>query len=105
MFEDQVKRILTDERLKAVKTMLEKDHMIDCLFLLLIGKGRWRDAKVFMNSLKLTISDGTFRDRMAELEAKGFAKSIHIDPLKKIWEKTETGEKLAKMLIEVFEKL
>jgi hypothetical protein len=28
--EEKVKRILTDPRLSAVKTMLEKEHAIDC---------------------------------------------------------------------------
>jgi hypothetical protein len=43
--EEKVKRILTDPRLSAIKAMLEKDHAIDCLLLLYLGKGKWKDAK------------------------------------------------------------
>jgi len=38
--EEGVKLILTDERLSAIKRMLEKDHAIDCIFMLYLGKGR-----------------------------------------------------------------
>ena len=99
--EDRIKRVLTDERLSAVKAMLEKDHAIDCLFLLLLGKGRWKDAKGFMQSNKLTLSDGTFRSRMIEIEHLGFAKSVPIDPLKKYYVKTKSGEALAKALLDI----
>ncbi len=58
------KSILTDEKLSAVKTALEKDHAITCLLLLHFELGRWGPAKEFIKSHKGTISDGTFRARM-----------------------------------------
>jgi hypothetical protein len=94
--------ILTDKKLSAIKSMLEKDHAIDCIFLLHLDKGRWRDAKAFMQEHKLTLSDGTFRARMMEIEDLGLAKSVSIDPLKKYYVKTEFGEKVAKLLLEFF---
>ena len=101
--EEDVKRILTDERLSAIKLMLEKDHAIDCIFLLYLERGRWKDAKGFMRDLGLTISDGTFRSRMMEIEDLGLAKSVPIDPLKKYYVKTELGEKVARLLLRFFE--
>ena len=101
--EENIKHILTDEKLSAIKLMLEKDHAIDCIFLLYLDKGRWKNAKAFMQSLNLTLSDGTFRSRMMEIEDLGLAKSVRIDPLKKYYVKTEFGEKLAKLLLELFE--
>jgi hypothetical protein len=53
----------------------------------------------------LTLSDGTFRARMIEIEHLGFAMSTPIDPLKKHYKKTEKTEKLVKLLLEVFEQL
>ena len=103
--EEKVKQILTDPKYSTVKAMLEKDHAIDCLFLLLIGKGKWKDAKEFMQTHKLTLSDGTFRARMIEIENLGLAKSTRLDPLKKYYTKTEKGEKLAQLLLELFQKL
>lgn len=101
--EENVKRILTDEKLSAIKSMLEKDHAIDCIFLLHLDRGRWKLAKEFMKGLGLTLSDGTFRSRMMEIENLGLAKSVPIDPLKKYYVKTEFGEKMAKLLLELFE--
>jgi len=98
-----VRRILTDKRLSAIKSMLEKDHAIDCILLLHLDKGRWKDAKEFMQKLGLTISDGTFRARMMEIEDLGLAKSVPIDPLKKYYLKTEVGEKIAELLLEFFD--
>jgi len=103
--EDVITRILTDTRLSVVKAMLEKDHAIDCLFLLHMDKGRWKEAKAFMQKHGLTLSDGTFRARMIEIEHLGFATSTPIDPLKKHYKKTEEGEKLVKLLLEVFDHL
>lgn len=103
--EEKVKRILTDPRLSAIKAMLEKDHAIDCLLLLYLGKGKWKDAKDFMRSLGLTLSDGTFRARMMEIEDLGLSKSERIDPLKKKYHKTELGDKIARLLLDLFEKL
>ncbi len=103
--EEKIKQILTDGKLSAIKAMLEKDHAIDCLLLLYVGRGKWKDAKDFMRENKLTLSDGTFRARMIEIESLGLAKSERIDPLKKYYVKTELGEKVAKMLIEFFDQL
>jgi hypothetical protein len=102
--EEEVRTILTDKKLSAIKAMLEKDHAIDCIFLLHLNKGRWKHAKGFMQDLKLTLSDGTFRSRMMEIEDLGLAKSVPIDPLKKYYVKTEFGEKMARLLLELFEK-
>jgi DNA-binding HxlR family transcriptional regulator len=101
--EEKIKHILTDQRLSAIKAMLEKDHAIDCLFLLHVNRGKWKAAKDFMRANKLTLSDGTFRSRMIEIEQLGLAKSERIDPLKKYYVITELGEKVAKLLLEFFD--
>ena len=103
--EEQVKQILTKENLSAIKSLLEKDHAIDCIFLLLLDKGRWKEAKGFMTGLDLTLSDGTFRARMMEIENLGLAKSVKIDPLKKYYVKTEFGEEIAKLLLAFFDRV
>ncbi len=103
--EEKVKQILTDPRLAALKAMLEKDHAIDCLLLLYINRGKWKDAKDFMRDNKLTLSDGTFRARMIEIEDLGLAKSERIDPLKKYYLETPFGEKVAKLLLKLFDEL
>jgi hypothetical protein len=100
--EEKVKRILTDSKLSAIKAMLEKDHAIDCLLLLYINRGKWKAAKDFMRENNLTLSDGTFRARMIEIEGLGLAKSQRIDPLKKYYLETELGEKVAKLLLGFF---
>ena len=100
---ENIKRILTDEKLSAIKSMLEKDHAIDCIFLLYLDKGRWKNAKEFMQKLNLTLSDGTFRSRMMEIEDLGLAKSVPIDPLKKYYVITEFGVDVAKRLLELFD--
>jgi DNA-binding HxlR family transcriptional regulator len=102
---EKVKRVLTDPRLSAIKRMLEKDHAIDCLLLLHIGRGKWKEAKEFMRENGLTLSDGTFRARMMEIESLGFAEAKRIDPLKKYYVKTKSGEKLAELLLRLFERL
>src|SRR4030042_618861 len=101
--EEKVKRILTDPKLSAIKAMLEKDHAIDCIMLLHLNRGKWKEAKDFMRENKLTLSDGTFRARMIEIEQLGLAKSERIDPLKKLYLKTELGEKVAKLLLGFFD--
>jgi len=101
--EEKVKQILTDKKLSAIKTMLEKDHAIDCLLLLYINRGKWKDAKDFMHENNLTLSDGTFRSRMIEIEDLGLAKSERIDPLKKYYLSTPLGEKVAKLLLGFFD--
>jgi hypothetical protein len=103
--DEKIKHVLTDPKLSAIKAMLEKDHAIDCLMLLEVGRGKWKDAKDFMRENKLTLSDGTFRARMIEIESLGLAKSEKIDPLKKYYVKTEFGEKVAKMLLGFFNEL
>ena len=103
--EEKVKQILTHSRLAAIKAMLEKDHAIDCLLLLYINRGKWKDAKDFMRDNKLTLSDGTFRARMIEIEELGLAKSERIDPLKKYYLETPLGEKVAKLLLGFFDEL
>ena len=103
--EEKIKRILTDPKLSAVKAMLEKDHAIDCILLLYVNRGKWKEAKDFMRENKLTLSDGTFRSRMIEIEELGLAKSVRIDPLKKYYLKTELGEKVAKLLLSFFDEL
>ena len=105
MEEEKIRNILTDEKLSAIKAVLEKDHAIDCIFLLHLGKGRWKNAKAFMRELNLTLSDGTFRSRMIEMEHLGLAESVAIDPLKKYYVKTELGEKVAGLLLDLFNEL
>lgn len=100
--EEQIKNILTDKNLSAIKAVLEKDHAIDCLFLLKLENGRWKNAKAFMKDLDLTLSDGTFRSRMMEMESLGLAESVAIDPLKKYYVITELGDKLASLLLDLF---
>jgi len=103
--EEKIKNILKDQKLSAIKAMLEKDHAIDCIFLLYMNRGKWKEAKDFMRENGLTLSDGTFRARMIEIEELGLAKSERIDPLKRYYVKTELGEKIAKLLLEFFDKL
>jgi len=103
--EAKAKHILTDPKLSAIKAMVEKDHAIDCIFLLYMSRGKWKEAKEFMRENKLTLSDGTFRARMIEIEDLGLAKSERIDPLKKYYVKTELGQRVAELLFELFDKL
>ena len=103
--EEKVKRILTEPKYAAIKAMLEKDHAIDCIMLLHMNRGKWKEAKEFMRENHLTLSDGTFRARMIEIEHLGLAKSERIDPLKKYYMKTELGENVAKLLLDFFDHL
>ncbi len=103
--EEKIKQVLTDQRLASIKAMLEKDHAIDCLLLLFVGRGKWKDAKDFMRENNLTLSDGTFRARMIEIESLGLAKSERIDPLKKYYIKTELGDKVARLLLGFFDEV
>lgn len=100
--DEKVIQILIGERLSAIKAMLEKDHAIDCIFLLLLGKGRWREAKEFMKKLGLTLPDGTFRARMIEIEDNGLAKHENMDAKKKRWVITEFGKQMGKLLLWLF---
>lgn len=103
--EEKIKHVLTEQKMAAIKAMLEKDHAIDCLLLLYVGRGKWKDAKDFMRANELTLSDGTFRARMIEIESLGLAKSERIDPLKKYYVKTEFGNKVAKLLLGFFDEV
>jgi len=103
--EEKIKRILTEPKSASIKAMLEKDHAIDCIFLLHMNRGKWKEAKEFMRENGLTLSDGTFRARMIEIEDLGLAKSVRIDPLKKYYLKTELGERVAKLLLGFFDSL
>ena len=103
--EERIKHILTDPKLSAIKAMIEKDHAIDCMLLLYVSRGKWKEAKDFMRDNKLTLSDGTFRARMIEIEELGLAKSERIDPLKKYYLKTEFGDKVAKLLLKFFDEV
>src|SRR5512136_3036979 len=102
---EKAKHILTDAKLAAIKAMLEKDHAIDCLLLLHVDRGKWKEAKDFMRKNKLTLSDGTFRARMIEIEQLGLAKSERIDPLKKYYVKTELSEKVELLLLGFFDEM
>jgi len=42
--EEKVKRILTDPKFATIKAMLEKDHAIDCIMLLHMNRGKWKEA-------------------------------------------------------------
>ncbi len=101
--EEKIKHILTDPKLSSIKSMLEKDHAIDCLFLLYVNRGKWKEAKDFMRANDLTLSDGTFRSRMIEIEQLGLAKSERIDPLKKYYVITDLGKKIARLLLGFFD--
>jgi len=103
--DEKIKRILTEPKFASIKAMLEKDHAIDCIFLLHMNRGKWKAAKEFMRENGLTLSDGTFRARMIEIEDLGLAKSERIDPLKKYYLKTELGERVAKLLLGFFDSL
>jgi DNA-binding HxlR family transcriptional regulator len=103
--EEKIVGVLKDPQLSAIKRMLEKDHAIDCLFLLYMGKGKWKDAKGFMRENGLTLSDGTFRARMIEIEELELAKSTPIDPLKKYYTITEKGKTIAELLLGMFGQL
>ena len=103
--EEKVKQILTEPKFSSIKAMLEKDHAIDCIMLLHLNRGKWKEAKDFMRDNKLTLSDGTFRARMIEIEDLGLAQSERIDPLKKFYKKTEMGEKVAQLLLKFFDEL
>lgn len=100
--EEKVIRILTGEKLSAIKAMLEKDHAIDCIFLLMLGRGQWKYAKEFMTRLRLTLPDGTFRARMIEIELSGLSRHENIDVTKRRWIITEFGKQAGKLLLGLF---
>lgn len=103
--EEDIVNVLTTTEVASVKAMLEKDHAVDCLFLLLLGKGKWQRAKAFMSGHSLTLSDGTYRARMIEITQLGFATAKPIDPLKKEYLITEKGERLARVLLRLLQEV
>ena len=100
--EDIVIDILTDKKLSTLKTMIEKNHALDCILLLILGKGQWKNAQRFMKKLNLRISDGTFRARMREIESNQIASHENIDVKKKRWIITSFGKEIGKMLLDFF---
>ncbi len=105
IIEEKIKQILTQPQQANLKTALEKDHAIDCLFLLYLEKGRWKDTQPYMQKNNLTISDGTFRSRMNEFTTLGLAKIVRIDPLKKYYLITPKGKKTAELILKFFDNL
>ncbi len=101
--EQQITEILTTSGKASIKRMIEKDHAIDCLFLLAMDKGKWKKAKSYMNKHKLTLSDGTYRSRMIEITQLGLAKATPIDPLKKQYSITKKGKALAMALLDLLQ--
>ncbi len=100
--QDMIIKILTDEKLSAFKTLLEKNHAIDCILLLMLEKGQWKRAKDFMRKLDLTISDGTYRARMLECEDNRIANHENIDAKKKRWIITNFGKQIGGLLLSFF---
>jgi len=103
--EEQITKVLTTSETAEIKRMLEKDHAVDCLFLLALDKGKWKKAKTYMNKHKLTLSDGTYRARMIEITQLGLSKATPIDPLKKQYTITKKGEKLATALLKLLQNI
>ncbi|MDH5449069.1 MAG: hypothetical protein OEX01_08745 [Candidatus Bathyarchaeota archaeon] len=103
--EKQITKALTTSETASIKRMLEKDHAIDCLFLLALDKGKWKKAKTYMNKHKLTLSDGTYRSRMIEITQLELAKATPIDPLKKQYSITKKGKKLAMTLLNLLQNI
>ncbi len=103
--EEKITQILTQPQQANLKTALEKDHAIDCLLLLYTNRGRWKEAKTYMQKNSLTISDAAFRCRMNKFEALDLAKSEKIDPLKKQYLITPKGKKIAEQILEFFDNL
>jgi hypothetical protein len=101
-YAEKIVGTLTDRKLSAIKAMLEKDHAIDCIFLLMLDNGQWKPAKEFMKRLGLTLPDGTFRARMIEIEDNGLAKHENIDVKKKRWTITPFGKQVGKLLLDLF---
>jgi hypothetical protein len=100
--EGKVIHILTSAKLSSLKAMLEKDHAIECIFLLMLAKGRWKDAKAFIKQLKLVLPDGTFRARMIEIEDNGLAIHGNLDVNKRYWMINEFGKRVGKVLLDLF---
>lgn len=110
--EDRIKRILTSKKLPEMiaklsqsKRIIEKKGGLQCLFLLSMRTGRWKEAKEFSKRNNLHISDGTYRARMHELEHLKLAFHEDIGFLKKEYELTEQGVVVAEALLDFFEKM
>ena len=103
--EKKIVQILTNKKLSAIKAMLEKDHAIDCMFLLLMNKGRWGEAKRFMRKIGKHIADGTFRLRMIEIADLKLAtrKKIGKNPNQFRYVITDFGKKLGQLLFDFFD--
>jgi len=100
-FSKRVKRISVDQKLlEKIKALLENDHAVDCIMLLYMNRGKWKETSEFMRKNGLSLSDGTFRARMIEIEHLGLANKERIESLKEFYTKTDLGEKVAKLLLE-----
>ena len=106
--EEKMAEILTDERVSALKSYLEKDHGIDCLLLLYMNKGRWAKAQGFVRGvLRRHIADGTFRSRVIELEMLKLARfeNIRKNPLQKCYLITDSGRKITELLVSFLDQI
>jgi hypothetical protein len=91
-----------DKTITGIRSFLGRSHAIDCLFLLLMNRGKWGEAKSFAKELNIKFSYRSFKTRMTELEALGLAEGIWIDAIKKDYMKTKSGEKVACLLLDFF---
>jgi hypothetical protein len=60
----------------------------------------WGYTKGFLKRLGLTANDNTYRERMGELEQKGYVKSDPIDPIKNDYTLTEKGRLLSEGMLD-----
>ena len=106
MAEDRVRHILMSKKLPKIMSFLEKDGSVECILLLYMNKGRWSKAKEFLESINRTpLSDGTFRSRMLELVDLKISFRAEIDLLRSRYEISESGQIIADLILEYFEKL
>jgi len=105
--EKRVTGIVTDKPTYSVMELAEKNHGLLCLFLLHAGKGRWGNAKKYVNEHNLTLSDSTFRDRMKEAEAVKLATSklINNNRRKREWTETALGYKVIGEFLKTLSKI
>lgn len=103
--EAKVTEVLTDKVQYPIKRFLEKNHAIDCMFLLYVDRGKWKNAKDYMKMYGLPLSDGTFRARMNEATDLKLAEKHPIDPLKSYYTITDLGCVLAEQLLHSFEEV
>jgi hypothetical protein len=102
---NRIQHVLKDRWFSAIKSALGKKHSVDCILLLYLGKGRHKDAMLFMENLGVPFSDGAYYARLKELTKLGLAKQIPIDAHRNYYTKTELCEEVAKLLIGFFETL